>query len=462
VAALSVGVLAPIVVAAALAGGSSPALTTRVSVSSSGAEGNGPVIEGPVLSGDGRWVGFTSEASNLVRGDTNGAADVFVHDRRTARTTRVSVSSAGRQANGPSMVAGISGDGRWVAFTSSASNLVSGDTNRCGTDRSTPSCPDVFVHDRRTGRTVRVSVPSNGGQANGFSIGAGMSSDGRRVVFTSSASNLTARTDPDRCETSGRRGPCPDVFVHDRQTGRTTLVSVPSAGKGDGLSIAGGISANGEVVVFTSAATNLVPGDTNDALDVFVRDLPRQRTTRVSVSSRGRAGDSDSEQGAVSGDGHVVTFASWATNLVPGDTNGRPDVFVHDRRTGRTSLVSGAGGGAPGNGEAREPSIDADGRHVAFTSSATNLVPGDTNRSADVFVHDRRSGRTTVVSRSGDGTLGDDDSSGPSIDRGGQVVAFRSFAANLVPGDTRRCRAPDRDGPANCPDVFVHQRPGRH
>ena len=157
-----------------------PGNTTRVSVASDGTQSNNSSYN-PSISANGRYVAFESEATNLVRGDTNNFRDIFVHDRQTGQTTRVSVASDGTQANGHSYDPSISADGRYVAFASLANNLVSGDTN----DQQ-----DIFVHDRQTGQTTRVSVASDGTQASGHSFNPSISADGRYVAFVSSASNL--------------------------------------------------------------------------------------------------------------------------------------------------------------------------------------------------------------------------------------------------------------------------------
>jgi Tol biopolymer transport system component len=217
----------------------------------------------------------------------------------------------------------------------------------------------------------------------------------------------------------------------------THRVSVNSRGaEGSDGSYTPLISADGRFVAFASDATNLVPGDTNGALDIFVRDRLNGTTERVSVDSGGAEGNAGSYGPSISADGRYVAYASDATNLVPGDTNGFTDVFVHDRQSGTTARVSVDSGGAQGNKFSDWPSISADGRYVAFESDASNLVPGDTNGVSDVFVRAWQSNYTEIMSVGSSAALGDGDSFTPSISADGSYVAFQSYATNLVSGDT--------------------------
>ena len=402
--------------------------TSRVSVDSSGNQGNNNGSYYPSISGDGRFVTFASDASNLVTGDTNNQVDIFVHDRQTGTTSLVSVSSGGNQGDRYSSFPSISGNGRFVAFKSTASNLVSGDTN---------SSDDIFVHDRQTGTTNRVSVDSNGNQGNNSSYSPSISDDGRFIAFGSDASNLV----------SGDSNNLPDIFVHDRETGTTSHVSA------DSISIAGSnfnspsMSSDGHFVAFGSDASNLVSGDTNGQTDVFVKDLQTSTISRVSVSSSGKQGNGDSYYARISGNGRFVAFFSAASNLVSGDTNDAWDIFVHDRQTGTTSRVSVDSSGNEGNNFSSLFSISNDGRFVAFASSASNLVSGDTSFISDIFVHDRQTGVTSRVSVGSSGNEGNGDSYEPSISGDGRFVAFQSYASNLVSGDTNSRQ-----------DIFVHDR----
>lgn len=396
--------------------------TTRVSESSAGVQGD-HASRYPAVSATGRYVVFVSSAANLVAGDTNGVADVFVRDRATGATRRVSVNSRERQGNAASGLGtpAISADGRYVVFTSRASNLVKRDTN---------GRQDVFVRDRKKGTTERVSVSSREAQGNrrsGDAEAVGISATGRYVVFGSHASNLI-RTDTNRRE---------DVFVRDRKAGTTRRVSVSTRHEGGNAdSFSPSISADGRYVAFASAATNLALRDTNRRTDVFVRDLSIRRTRRVSISDARVQANNQSATPSISADGRYVAFASWATNLVRGDTNRRLDIFVRDRTAGTTRRASLSTAEHQGNGISLAPSISGNGRYVAFESAATDLIANDTNGTRDVFLRDLRTGTTRRVSVATGGAEGDGHSELPSISQGGSFVVFMSTATNLVTGDT--------------------------
>jgi hypothetical protein len=414
------GVLAAVV---ALSG---CAYVTGATRSSTGEQANSGVSSGPSISATGRYVAFDSEATNLVSGDTNGAADAFVRDMATGLTERVDVASDGAEANGLSGQPKLSRDGRFVVFKSDATNLVPGDTN---------AVTDVFVHDRVAHTTVRVNVANDGTQANAVSslyASPNIDGDGHVVVFVSHASNLVAG------DTNGTA----DTFTHDLLTRRTEMVDVASDGT-YGNDWAGGntsITNDGRSVAFQSGSTNLVPGS-NGTSGVYVHNRSTGRTERVDVASDGTQGNDDAlDLGLwISGNGRYVCFRSFASNLVPGDTNGTTDVFVHDRLTGRTERVSVTSNGAEANGEqdthVSDASISDNGRFVLFDSFAYDLVAGDTNNSEDVFVHDRLTGRTNRVSLATDGSQGNSASGNSQISGDGRYVAYGTVASNLIPDD---------------------------
>lgn len=403
----------------ALAGGFGDAAgaTTRVSTSSSGVEGSGTSTVA-AMSADGRYVAFYSDASNLVSGDTNGVQDAFIKDTVTGVTTRVSTDSSGVQGNGSSTVAAISADGRYVTFHSDASNLVSGDTN---------GVRDVFVKDTVTGVTTRVSTDSSGGESNGSSTVTAISADGRYVAYDSNASNLVA----------GDTNAFQDSFIKDTVTGITTRISTDSSGgQGNSQSSGPAISADGRYVAFRSHSTNLVAGDTNSWLDVFVKDTVTGVTTRVSTDSSGAQANGSSAIGGISADGRYILFFSSASDLVSGDTNASVDSFIKDTVTGVTTRVSTDSSGVQGDASSSATAISADGRYVLFSSSATNLVSGDTNLVQDAFIKDTISGVTTRVSIDNAGVQGDATSTAGVISADGRYVTFSSNATNLVSGDS--------------------------
>jgi hypothetical protein len=350
---------------------------------------------------------------------------------RAKGTQRVSVANDESQAANRSKQPSISADAHFVAFTSEAANLVDKDLN---------GVMDVFVRDLAKGTTTRVSVSSIGIEANQASYWPFISANGRYVTFTSDSDNLV---DSDT-NVFG------DVFVHDLKTGKTELISAtPDGTSGNDLSFWSSISSDGRYVVFMSQATNLVASDTNDSWDIFMRDRTTGVTKLISNAYDGKQANSQSEYPVISTDGHYVAFASDATNIVQGDTNGYRDAFEYDQQTGKTIRVSVASDGTQTDNGTQmfSISISSDGKFVAFSSLATTLIPDDTNKVWDIFVHDRDKGETTRVSVSSDGMQADAGSYGVSISADGRYVAFGSNATNLVPEDTN-----------NVMDVFVHDR----
>lgn len=394
--------------------------TTLASVGSAGGEANG-VSFFASISTNGRYVVFTSGASNLVAGDTNGYEDIFVHDRQTGKTERVNISSTGEQANsyiGFGNCSSISADGRYVTFQSGATNLVSDDTN---------GRRDIFIHDRRTGKTTRASVDNTGKQGNSDSYCPVISADGRYVVFESAADNLVAG------DTNGFS----DIFIHDQQTNETTRISVSSAGKQSNWDSSNpSISADGRYIAFDSFADNLMTEDTNGSADVFMHDRQTGKTTLVSTDSAGKQGNAYNGTPSISANGRYVSFVSGANNLIAGDTNQFADIFIHDQQTGRTERVSVNNIGEQSNGGSNSPAISADGRYVVFISRADNLVAGDTNGETDVFVHDRQTGKTTRANVDSDGrqAISPPGYGEPSISADGRYVSFDSWGNDLATG----------------------------
>jgi len=403
-------------------------VTERVSVDSAGVEGDGD-CKWSSLSADGALVVFDSAATNLVAGDLNGAIDVFLFDRATRTTTRLSVDANGVEGDGDSDYPALSADGLVAAFSSSATNLVPGDTN---------AQDDIFVRDLVAGTIERVSVGAGGVQGDKQAARPRLSADGRYVTFYSNSTNLVP----------GDANNVSDVFVVDRQLGTIERISVDSLGsESDGGSFTTSISGGGRWVAFVSDATNLVAGDTNALRDIFVRDRTLGTTVRVSVSSSGaEALHGRCDSASMAGNGRYIAFYSLADTLVPGDTNRKGDLFVHDLQTATTELVSVNLSGTVGNDDSLHPGISSDGRYVAFESEASDLVAGDGNGAYDVFVRDRTLGTTTRVSVDSAGAEGNGDSHFHSaISTAGLHVSFESSATNLVAGDGN-----------GVDDLFVH------
>jgi Tol biopolymer transport system component len=515
--------------------------TAVVSVSTNGGNANGE-SRGAVMSLDGRYVAFVSDASNLVAGDTNRIPDVFVRDIQSSTTLVVSQGAIATNAatGGGSAGPEMTPDGRYIAFYSSATNLVPGvrttsdiyvrdliaATTACcttnartelntimgttnavfgnyaisqdgkyvaylaGPSGSTQSVGVLLRHNLTTGSTQVVSTNANASAAGtpNDSRDLDMTPEGRLIAFVSNVNGTTGATtcicvwDGQTGETVVASGnlsnsvpldsicsyPTIDtsgrliafvslntnlttntlagdyhLYVRDLQAGNTRLVSANQNGQGCGVSFLSPsqFAENGRFIAFQAPDGNLVPGDRNRCEDVFLRDLAADATELISareptLPSLSPSGSGGSSSWSVSGDGRFVAFATDADNVVPNDTNGRRDVFVRDLVGGTNTLVSvNMRGTGPGNEHSTDPSISGDGRFVAFSSSANDLVAGDTNKECDVFVRDLLAKTTTLVSvntnRAGPGIKA---SSAPRISTDGQRILFRSFAYNLAPG----------------------------
>ena len=386
--------------------------TERISVADDGTQADSNSSTG-AISADGRYVAFTSRATNLVPGDTNMAPDIFIYDRNTDTIEMLPL--AGGVLPGSQL--SMSSDGRYITFRSSV-DLVVGDVN---------GELDIFIYDRDTDVIELVSITDSGVQGNSGSFRPSMSDDGRHVVFSSSADNFVA------FDTNGEF----DIFVVDRVTDILTRVNVSNSGaQANDFTENAFISGDGLFVVFQSDATNLVAGDSNGETDIFVYDLTAGSLERVSLTNGGAQGNDVSLNASISSDGRYVAFESLASNLVAGDTNLDYDIFVHDRLLNTTERVSIASDGTQANAGSGRPTISADGRYVSFVSAATNLVTGDTNGFFDIFVYDRTTGTVQLVSAASDGTQGDDDTVFAEISADGSFVVYEADATNLVAGDT--------------------------
>ena len=388
--------------------------TDRVSVNGSGTAGIG-VSSAPSISGDGSLVAFVSSSTNFVTG-VNGT-QIYVHNRQTNQIEVISrdsdatvVNAGGAASSDPA----ISADGRFVAFVSQSTNLVTGVT----------TAPQVYLRDRQTGQTTLISKSSSGVTSNGgVNSSPAISSDGRYIAFVSVATNL------------GVAGGNQQIYLHDRVTGITSLISKDNnAVPGDGTSATPAINADGRYIAFASVSTNLGTAGGNQQIYIHDRLTGANGTSSlVSKDSGATAGNGNSSAPSVSGDGRFVAFVSGATNIVNGFSG--QQVYVHDRNTGANSLISRDNSGVPnaGNQNSSAPSISPDGRYVAFVSPSTNLLPPISGQ--QVYLHDRNGPTTSLVSRdnsSGSVIAGNAASDAPSATSNGSFVAFSSSAANLV------------------------------
>jgi hypothetical protein len=385
-------------------------LIKRISVSSDSAQANSN-SDFPRISNNGRYVAFRSDATNLVPEDTNNHSDIFLYDLQTDKTILVTSASDGTQANAHTIRSSISGDGRYIAFESEASNLVLGDTNRHA---------DIFVRDTQTNSTVQVSIASDGSQGNYDSSFPSISANGRYISFNSIADNLI----------NDDTNNFADIFVHDLETRETARVALRTSQESS-------ISGDGRYIAFVSPSSELVNDDTNGYEDIFVYDRQTNKTSRISISSDGTQANSYSYSPSISTDGRYIGFYSGADNLVVNDTNAQPDVFVHDQETGETERISIASNGDQANGGSVYPSLSGDGRYVAFMSAASNLSEAPIGVYNHAFVHDRYTGQTELATLRRDGIPAQWGSGGSSsISGDGQILVFDSHSPDIVQNDT--------------------------
>lgn len=402
----------------------------RVSVSGDVAAGNGRSFE-PALSADGTAVSFTSTADNLSPDDLNGSRDIFLRDLEGEQTVHVSTDAFPfTEPNGPGGYPAPSFDGRYVAFGSWASNIVPGDDNMDY---------DVFVTDRQTGQTTAASLTWQGDFGRSVSPDdLAISDDGRIVAFSAWGADFV----------EGDDNGAEDVFVRDRQTGETTLVSISSdGGQHDGAAYDPALSGDGNLVAFVSWATNLVPDDNFDTVDIFVRDRAAGTTTRVSVNSEGENDYGYSDQPDVAAGGRYVVFSSNSPYLAPNDENDETDIFLHDLQTAETALISRSMRGGSADSYSVDPAVSGDGRYVAFASGASDLVTENPGCCRNIYLYDRQADLMKLATRGYDGTPALSHSYQPAISNDGRYVTFLSRDSNLTPGDTNGVE-----------DIFVYDR----
>ncbi|MCD5309532.1 TolB family protein [Kineosporia babensis] len=404
------------------------ATTELVTQTASGAAPTGNA-KNPAVSADGRYVAFASTDSGLTSDPDAGDWDVFVRDTKTGVTKKISVGLNGARPNGGSYDVDISADGRYVAFSSDATNLLPGD--------STPSLsPRIFVKDLQTGKLANISAVAEATGYGGESEPS-ISADGGVVAFSSSRDNLVP----------GDTNKVGDVFVWKRETGELTRVSVSSSGEqapygSYNSALEPDLSGDGKWVAFRSGAANLVPGDTNGISDVFLHSLETSETTRVSVGPNGEqatGGVTPIKYGtgspSLSHDASVIAYdGSSVAGIVEGEPGYNRQIYVRDRVTGATELANVTLTGERSTEHGSQPALSPDGRFVGFMSYDKNLVEGDTDEE-DVFVRDLANDRTARASVAADGSQANNSSGiwGIALSEGARTVAFTSLATNLVP-----------------------------
>jgi Tol biopolymer transport system component len=419
---------------------------TLVSGGGTPGPGTGGALE-PSVSADGNFVAFSSDFSYSAT-DTNGLRDVYLYDKTQNTVILVSRTPTGSAGNAASSEPSISQDGAFVSFSSTATDLAGGQPAGNGQK-------DIFIWERATGTLTQVSVTTGGGNPGAFSAEPNTNGDGNFVAYTSPSD--AASLDATAADVNTLR----DVFLWNRTTGVTRLVSTTTSGTTGPFATANAgsfdpsVSADGRFVAFRSEATDLVAGvDTNTFRDIYLRDMTTGATILVSRTSAGTSGNSDSDSPSVSSDGNFVVFSSLASNLVQGDTsaNGR-DIYLFNRTDNSVTLVSrNVNRTGSGDKDSSEPSISQDGRFIAFTSEADDLVTGDTNGVADIFLYDIETGAMNRISvNETTGEQGNGASTDANVAPGGRFVAFTSAATNLAAGDT--------NGAVN--DAFVGGAPNR-
>ena len=410
----------------ALLYGSAAAQVERISLADDGSQANAGSYRA-AISDDGSVIAFQSNADNLMAGDTNGWVDVFVRDLGAASTEIASLQPDGSETQSYSKAASISGDGRLVVYESRPGGVTS-----------------VSVFDRDDG-TVEHILPSTQNDQPVAPLTAriepAISGNGQFIAFRTKDTlqvlfPASIRPVNDDSNTTF------DVFMYDRQTQPTPTVQRVSRLSNDNQLDADSrrpaLSLDGRFVAFMTYS-ELFSGDGNNRPDIVVRDRDTGLLDVISLTPGGTTGNGNSFDPSISGDGRFVAFRSEADDLVPGDSNGRWDIFVRDRVAGTTEIVSVSSTGAQADHHSAETSISDDGRFVAFRSTASNLVPDDANNRADIFVHDRDTGQTVRVGQPpGDEANGH--SANPVISGDGAWIAFESDATNLVVDDTNAAR----------------------
>lgn len=401
----------------------------RASVGTGDVQGNGPSYHANT-SYDGRYVAFESYAQNWVYdGPANqpNYADIFLRDLETDQTSKLTTGLVGGTANDKSFGPTLSFDGRYIVYDSYASNLVQGDTN--GANPWAVDGLDIFLYDQVLGTTQRVSLNYAGEQIMGNSAGL-ISGDGRYIVFASDGPNVMSATSTTNVS---------HFYIRDWQTGAIERITNPMDGGDPGV-LAISPSYDAQYIAYSADGGNIVPNDTNNALDIFLYNRQTGTTTLVSKSLSGSSGNGPSNQPQITPSGNYIVFMSFASDLVPGDTNNVEDIFLYETATGNIQRVSVSENGQEANGKNREPAICEGGRYVAWTSSATNLIAGDNNGFMDVYFYDVVKDEIRLASVDTNGFPADNNAHRSSLSPDCRYIAFASDADNIILNDTNGLR----------------------
>ena len=383
------------------------------------------------LSDNAEIVTFESFNTNWGRDQSEeNFVDIFVRDRIADVTTRISVGQGGEIADQRSFDPVVTADGRYVIFNSYATNLVSGDTNR---HPWVDDGLDVFLYDRNASYLQRVTLNWKGEQIDANSVGS-ITDDGRYIIFTSDGNGIVEGDITNSLRNSA-------IYKRDWQTGAVERITKTPDGKFPEGGVGGAdASSDGRYIVYISAAPNLIPGDTNEQVDILLYDSVTGETELISRPVGGGQSNNMSSPVRISADGRYIAFRSFATNLVPNDNNGVADIFVYDQETKALELVSLSSTGAQANGESKDPGICGDGRYVVFTSEATNLVSTPHNGQRQIYVRDRLLNRTFLATANANGDMSNGRAHRGTLSDDCKYVGFATDATNIIPNDNNGVR----------------------
>jgi Tol biopolymer transport system component len=374
------------------------------------------------VSENGDTLVFSAYANNLVPVDANNTSDIFVYNKITKQISLISTNVAGFAANGASTAPSVSADGRYIAYITEATDLVVEDGQLCPSG----ACTNIILHDLYLHTNKLVNRNTLGLRIDASSLETpAISGDGRSVVFQSRSSISL-----------GDQNDTYDILWRDTVANVTRLVSVDDFGHtGAQKSSDFSINDDGRFVAFRTAS-KLIPGDVDNTEDVFLRDIQMGTTSLVSAMYNGSPQpNKPTAQPSISKDGRYVAFTGWSDQIVPGDTNSATDVFLRDMQLGTTKRISINSKGQQGNFDSQHPDISSDGKYIVFSSFANNLIRFDPNLQQDVFIHYRDFGVTRLVSRAshaGAPAMGGE-SQEPQISGDGKTITFVSRATNLHP-----------------------------